>query len=303
MLPVVVVIAIVVLVAIVLYLRSRSGGIPTRSVAGAIATDAPALHDVDFKVEGKTAHVYFDTKIPAAGADAVLKALMGREAMRVFHEKANHLPVEEVKRVTAHGKRDGAAVAVTTVDVVSPAEMDHMDVPSADDVVRARSVATDDPLAAVHAMEFGRSSGYRGGTDDLPPLSKELSIPAKVIESVAGPSGTVVGMSLQDFISGLLRTAGYDVAVSADGTGTARKSGKTTFVQFVDHAPGSHPELDEGSVDAFVMKFMSSGADRGMLFTPKFGPYVIYEKERRNDKVKYMTRERLQAFVDSVAMG
>ena len=84
---------------------------------------------------------------------------------------------------------------------------------------------------------------------------------------------------------------------------SARKAGRTTFVEFVDHPAGSHPELAESSVDAFVMKFMSSGADRGMLFTPKFGPYAIYEKERRNDKVKYMTRERLQAFVDSVAMG
>lgn len=302
--PVVIVIVIVVLVGIGLYLRSRSGGMPSRSVAGAIATEARALNDVDFKVDGTTAHVFFDTAVPAAGADNVLSALMGREAMRVFHEKADHLPLAEVKHVTAYGKRDGAALGVTTVDVVAPAAMDHMDAPSADDVVRAGDVATDDdPLGAVHSMDFGRSSGYRGGTDELPPLSQELSIPAKVLESVAGPTGSVAGMSLQDFISGLLRTAGYDVAVTADGTGTARKSGRTTFVQFIDHTPGSHPELDEGSVDAFVMKFMSSGADRGMLFTPKFGPYAIYEKERRNDKVKYMTRERLQAFVDGVAMG
>jgi len=302
--PVIVAIVIVVLVAVGLYLRSRSGGMPSRSVAGAIANEASALNEVDFKVEGNTAHVFFDTAIPAAGADELLKGLMGREAMRVFHEKADHLPLGEVKHVTAHGKRSGADVAVTTVDVVAPTQMDQMDAPSSDDVIRAGDVATeDDPLAAIHATDFGRSGGYRGGSDELPPLSDELAIPAKVIEAVAGAGGTVAGMSLQDFISGLLRTAGYDVAITADGTGTARKSGNTTFVQFIDHAPGSHPELDEGSVDSFVMKFMSSGADRGMLFTPKFGPYAIYEKERRNDKVKYMTRERLQAFVDGVAMG
>lgn len=299
----IVVIVILVLVAVGLYLRSRSGGVSQRSVAGAIATQANALSEVDFKVDGATAHVFFDTHVPAAGADDVLSALMGREAMRVFHEKANHLPLGEVKQVTAHGKQDGRDVAVTTVDVTAPTEMDHMDAPTAEDVVKASEVSADDPLAELHAMEFGRSSGYRGGSDDLPPLSEDLAIPAKVKEAVAGPDGSLAGMSLQNFISGLLRTAGYEVQVGGDGTGTARKSGATTFVQFVDHAPGSHPELDEGSVDAFVMKFMSSGADRGMLFTPKFGPYAIYEKERRNDKVKYMTRERLQAFVDSVAMG
>lgn len=302
--PVVIVLVVVlVLVAIGLYLRSRGGGVSQRSVAGAIAGQRRGLAEVDFKVEGSTAHVFFDTQIPPEGADDVLEALMGREAMRVFHEKADHLPVGEVKHVTAHGKKAGVDVAVTTVDVTAPAAMDHMDAPASDDVVRAADVQGDDPLAALHAMDFGRSGGYRGGTDELPPLSKELTIPAKVIDAVAGPGGTVVGMSLQDFITGLLKASGYDVQVTGEGTGTARKGGTSTYVQFIDHKEGSHPELDEGAVDAFVMKFMSSGADRGMLFTPKFGPYAIYEKERRNDKVKYMTRERLQAFVDSVAMG
>lgn len=299
---VIVLVAIVVLVGVGLYLRSRGGGVSQRSVAGAIATQASALTDVDFKVAGTTAHVYFDTAVPDGGADDVLAALMGREAMRVFEEKSDHLPLGEVKHVTAHGKRGESTVAVTTVDVAEPVPMDHMDAPSGD-AKRASDVETEDPLAALHAMEFGRSTGYRGGSDELPALSDELTIPAKVVDSVAGPGGTIAGMSLQNFITGLLRTSGYEVQVGGDGTGTARKAGKTTFVQFVDHTPGSHPELDEGSVDAFVMKFMSSGADRGMLFTPKFGPYAIYEKERRNDKVKYMTRERLQAFVDSVAMS
>lgn len=297
---VIVIIVILVLGAIGLYLRSKGGGVASRTVAGAIATKGEQLPHVDFKVEGTTAHVYFDTQIPAGGADDVLAALMGREAMRVYQDKSDHLPVGGIKHVTAHGKQGGETIAVTTVDVKSPAEMGSMDA-MPDDVIRADEL--DDPLGAIAAMEFGRSTGYRGGTDELPPLSKELTIPAKVIEAVAGPGGSVAGMSLQDFITGLLRASGYDVSLTGDGTGTARKGGTSTFVQFVDHREGSHPELDESSVDAFVMKFMSSGADRGMLFTPKFGPYAIYEKERRNQKVKYMTRERLQAFVDSVAMG
>lgn len=302
---VVVLVLIVVLTVIGLYLRSRGGGVSQRSVASAIPTPSSALSDVDFKVEGATAHVYFDTHIPAEGADDVLAGLMGREAMRVFEEKAGHLPLEAVKHVAAHGHQGDETVQVTTVDVKQPVEMDHMDVPSDDDVVLAAEVESlsDDPLAVLHEMEFGRGSGYRGGSDDLPPLSSELEIPAKVVDAVAGSAGSIAGMSLQDFITGLLRTAGYEVNAAPDGTGTARKGGVSTYLEFVEHAAGSHPELDDVSVDAFIVKFMSSGAARGMLFTPKFGPYAIYEKERRNDKVKYMTRERLQAFVDSVAMG
>lgn len=300
---VVVIIVIVVLVAVGIYLSSRGGKMPQRSVAGAIATQSPALSEVDFKVEGTTANVFFDTKIPAEGADDVLAGLMGREAMKIFHEKADHLPLADVKHVAAHGRQGETSVLVTTEDVPRPAAMDHMDEPGP--VVKASQVEAgdEDPLAALHAMDFGRGAGYRGGSDELPALADELQIPAKVVNEVAGPGGTIAGMSLEDLIAGLLRQSGYDVTLGGDSTGTARRAGSATFLQFVEHAPGGYPELGEDALDSFVMKFMSSGAERGMLFTPKFGPYAIYERERRNDKVRFMTRERLQAFVDSVAMG
>jgi len=300
---VIVLIVIAVLVAIALYLRSRSGGVPKRSLAGAISSEAPALTEVDFKVEGTTAHVFFDTRIPPEGADDVLAGLMGREAMKVFARKADHLPLEEVKHVAAHGRRGGETVVVTTADVHHPEAMDHLDEPRP--AVKASEVHPEvaDPLAALHAMDLGRGAGYRGGSDELPPLSDELTIPAKVIAAVAGPGGSVAGMPLQEFIAGMLKESGYDVSLAAGGTGTARKAGSTTYLQFVEHEPGSHPELGEEALDSFVRRYISSGADRGMLFTAKFGPYAVYERERRNDKIKFMTRERLQAFVDSVAMS
>jgi len=267
-------------------------------------SSARKLSEIDFKVEGATAHVYFDTHVPDGGPDAMLTSLMGREAMRVFEGKAGHLPLAKVKHVAAHGRQAGQPVLVTTMDVKKPVEMNRLDAQTKGDIVMAGDVAIagHDPLGTLHAMELGRGGGYRGGGDELPPLSEELEIPAKVIEAVAGPGGSVLGMRLEDFITGLLRTTGYGIVEEADGTKRAAKGGTTTYLQFVEHVPGSHPELDERAVDAFIMKFMSSHADRGMLFTAKYGPYAIYEKERRNDKVKFMTRERLQAFVDSVAM-
>jgi hypothetical protein len=38
------------------------------------------------------------------------------------------------------------------------------------------------------------------------------------------------------------------------------------------------------------------------LITDKYGPYMIYDKERRNPKLRFITRERLQPFVDSFAL-
>lgn len=293
-----VLIVVAVVVAVALYLRSRRGAQSSSTVS------ARDLGEVDFKVVGSTAHVYFDTQIPEAGADDVLKSLMGREAMRVFQDKAAHLPLGEVRRVKAHGRRAGQPVEVATVPITAPAEMDRLDAPKGDDVILAGQVTAEshDPLAVLHDMELGRSGGYSGGADELAPLSEELQIPAKVIEAVAGPGGTILGMRLEDFITGLLKASGYEVVEKADGTKRATKHGITSYLEFVEHVPGSHPELDERAIDGFIMKFMSSRADRAMLFTAKYGPYAIYEKERRNDKVKFMTRERLQAFVDSVAM-
>lgn len=290
----------VVLIGVVLYMRSRGGA---AWPAAGKATAEPAMREVDFKVEGRTAHVYFDTHIPAGGADSVLRNIMSREAMRVFHSKSGHLPLQEVRHVVVHGHQGDDSVEVVRVDVKRPPSPDHLDEPDVPPLASEVPSHGEDLLGTVHAMDFGRGGGYRGGSgDDLPPLSKELKIPAKIIEAVAGAGGSIAGMSLREFISGVLRLSGYEVEVADDGTGTARKGGVTTFVQFVDHAPGAYPELSESAVDGFVRKFMAHHADRGMLFTPKYSPYAIYERERRNDRIRFITRERLQGFVDSVAM-
>ena len=108
----VVLIVVAIVVAVALYLRSRGG------VSQAFTTPPTrTLSEVDFKVEGATAHVYFDTQIPDVGPDEMLMSLMGREAMRIFEEKAGHLPLGEVKQVTAHGRQAGQPVSVTTVPI------------------------------------------------------------------------------------------------------------------------------------------------------------------------------------------
>jgi hypothetical protein len=40
-----------------------------------------------------------------------------------------------------------------------------------------------------------------------------------------------------------------------------------------------------------------------LLISDKFCPFIVYEKERREPRVHFITRERLQQFVDSLALG
>jgi hypothetical protein len=75
------------------------------------------------------------------------------------------------------------------------------------------------------------------------------------------------------------------------------------YVKVVDHVSGSYPELDEADMRAFVAGFSHSKAERGWLVTDKFGPFSVYEKERRMPECRFVTRERLQGVVDGFALS
>ena len=47
----------------------------------------------------------------------------------------------------------------------------------------------------------------------------------------------------------------------------------------------------------------STGADKELLITEKFSPFEIYDRERREPRMRFITRERLQDFVDALVLG
>ncbi len=69
----------------------------------------------------------------------------------------------------------------------------------------------------------------------------------------------------------------------------------------VAHGADDYPELDEGEIRGFVADFVQSGADRGMLVTAKYAPYAIYEREKAEPRIQFISRERMQGFVDRMA--
>ena len=69
------------------------------------------------------------------------------------------------------------------------------------------------------------------------------------------------------------------------------------------YRPGDHPELDESSIRRFMVEFGSAGADRGMLISDKYGPFEMYDLERREPRVRFVTRDRLQKMVDSLSLS
>lgn len=297
---VVVLIAAVVIAGVLFALRSRAGRTTARPDAAAPAERAddggfrpPAS---DFRVSGGDAHVEFNVPLPPGDIDPVLRDILLAEAVEVLRAKRGHLPLAGVTRVHAYAMRDQAPVAVGQLTLDGPGELPP-------------------PPPKEHPL-FGRHHGVdvfeelsgplpgvasRAPSDELASLATELRLTG-IQDAGLRAQGIDPGTATTaELVAGLLRLAGYTVEGGGDAFAATRQ-GVRHHVEVVDHAAGSHPALSEGSIDQFMVRFGSSGAARGLLFTPKFGQFVMYDKERREPRVRFVTRERFQTFVNSVAL-
>ena len=97
---------------------------------------------------------------------------------------------------------------------------------------------------------------------------------------------------------------GYSVSEQAiPGSYMAIKEGVSTYILSDAYEDGQHPQLEESVIRRFLADFGSSGAERGMLITDKYSPFIIHEIESHQPKVRFITRERIQRFIDSMALG
>ena len=134
-----------------------------------------------------------------------------------------------------------------------------------------------------------------------PPAAEPAPVPAAAAaapDAATAPATAGAG----DVVIGIMRLAGHHIENKGDDTHHVTRAGETIFVRVVPHTAGDHPELNEGEIRRFAVEFAGSGADRGLLVTEKYSPFEIYERERREPRVRFVTRERLQAFVDALAL-
>ena len=221
---------------------------------------------------------------------------------RSCRAKRGKLPLEGVTRVRAYADRDGQPVAVGMLSLDGPGElpppappgMFHFGRGGAD--VFDELSAFDDPDAPMPVVDS------RVPADELPLLTDEVRLTAMQDAGLRTQGVDPASASTSDLVAGLLRLAGY--SVSGDGPAfTAMRDGIAHYVEVVEHQPGSHPELSERAMDEFVVRFGNSRAGRGLLFTPKYGSFMGYDRERRQPRLRFVTRERFQTFVNSVALG
>jgi len=259
-----------------------------------------------FHVEGDTATVSYDVPLPAGAVDEHLRELLLHDAAQVVREKsAGGLPIDQVVRVRANGRRDGEYVEAGVLDLSEPGVIPEI---SAPDLVPHAPTFGYDPLAHIGEQEFDVQPGVAAPRleDGLEPFGAELQLSRGVEASLRGAGIDPATASLEDLTLGLLALGGYSVA-PVEGHGDvwqylARSSGEETLVGVLPHHAGEHPELSEQVINTFSVEVAQRNPTRAMLVTDKFGPYAIYERERRNPKCRFITRERLQPFVDGFAL-
>jgi hypothetical protein len=165
-----------------------------------------------------------------------------------------------------------------------------------------------DPFSAPFDEEIDHAVLYETRSnvpaDELGPIVDELKIPQGLergLRALGVDPATVDGA---DLILALLRMFGYAVSEHAfPGSYMAIKNGVSTYILAEGHRKGEDPEVSEAVIRRFLADFDSSGADRGMLVSGKYAPFLVHEIEGRQPRVRFITRERIQRFVDSMALG
>ncbi|MEA3510531.1 MAG: hypothetical protein U9R51_03755 [Actinomycetota bacterium] len=298
--------------AAVLALRSAPSDAAARSGTAPVAEDRIRPILMDFHVRDTAAMIYYNVPLADGDVDGHLKDLLCHDASLVLHDKrASGLPIDQVVTATVYGRRGDSPVEVGVMELESPGVIPEIAVP---ELIPRASMTGYDPLAHLGEQEFEVQPGVadREPKEGLGSFLDEITIARSVEAELRGAGIDPVVVSLEDLALSLLRIGGYDVSVGRAGVSapeggtaemfTARKAGSETLVVIVPHASGEHPELSERIVNTFVIEVAQQNPQRALLVTDKFSPYVVYEKERSDPRCRFITRERLQAFVDSFAI-
>lgn len=298
---VIAVLAAVAVIGVVFWsIRRRKPG-AAATPAGTVTVESGRLRPAvaEFHVRDGAARVHFEVPLPASGADEVLTDLLGREAVEVVREKRHTLPIGDVTRVVALGRSGGDWAEVTSIGLTTPGELPPPMLPELMPHAGRHEFDPFERLGDLPSTPPGLDGGTRG--ERLDNLELRLTSQAQAALRTQGidpAAGDAPGKVLA-----LMRSAGYRVTELGPGTYRAERAGQSAFVRVIAHSPGDYPELGETEIRKFVVDFGGSGASRGLLISEKWAPFEIHERERRDSRVRFVTRERLQAFVDTLVLG
>jgi hypothetical protein len=286
--------------------RKRAAGMDLEDkswLRSAPAEDETAVRTApvrDFHVHANEARVTFDVPLPDQD-DQVLNDLLVDEAVEVVREKRHTLPIGDVTEIVVFAGRDEVK-EVGRTKLPSPGELPP---PIDRDVFNLTHVARD-PFASQfdidHTVKY--DTAVQVPADELRPLLQDLRVPQGLDRGLRARGVDPDAVTGPEFILALLEMFGYSVSAQGEpDVYLATKDNLRTFIRTDSFDPGEHPELDESLVRKFVAEFATSGADRGMFISDKYGPFMTHDIEATDRRIRFVTRERAQGFIDSMALG
>ncbi|MBU1865708.1 MAG: hypothetical protein KKE89_04780, partial [Actinobacteria bacterium] len=262
----------------------------------------PAPPVASYDVDGTTATVSFDVPLPDGEIDDALRELLIREAIEVVRDKRRRSPIDSIRRVVAMGRRGAGWQEVGSVSLETPGQLPPLTAPFS--LPGFSAGRTFDPFETMAAgPEHAPGLASRTGSDTLGPLAAELHIPASLQAGLRSQGIDPAGADAGALVIGILRLTGSTVTQKSDDTYEALAAGYRTLIRVVAHHESDHPELGDDEVRRFAADFATSRADRAMLITEKYAPFEVYDRERRDRRARYVTRERIQHFIDALALG
>ena len=254
----------------------------------------------DFHVHGTEARVTFDVPMPEEN-DPILNDLLVDEAVEVVREKRHTLPISDVTEIVVFAGREDVR-EVGRSKLPSPGELPPMIESAVFDLTHVAR----DPFASQFEVDHSISyeTAVRVPADELGPLLGELKVPMGLDRGLRARGVDPDSISGPEFILALLELFGYKLTSQGEpDVYMARKGTVDTFIRTDIYRPGQHPELDEAVIRKFVVEFGMSGAARGLLISDKYGPFMTHDIEDKDSRIRFVTRERAQAFIDSMALG
>ncbi len=311
MLPVILaVIAVGVVIAIVVGLmRSSKNRDATDRATEAVAdrklkTPGPTV--TTFHVKGNTATTGFEAPLGDVEPGQHLIDLLSRSAVEFLHAKQKSgLPLSEVTRIDIQAMRGSDPESIAIIDLPeagrlpSAASMGSVAEPEVDPLQAMAKVVADTSVVAAPTT-----------AGELPSVASFIQFGGPTEASLRAMGVDTSDVSLRDLVVGLFQVSGYEVldgrsGASVTGAETLRvvRAGKSTSVVLLAHEEGSYPEVGDNVLTGLSIFAGQVQGDDVLFISDKFGPYSMYERERRDKRILFVTRERLQAFVDSFGLG
>ena len=261
---------------------------------------APLPNVKDLSVSGDLIRVTFG--IPVTRDDPILSDLLTYYALEAVRRERQRLSLEGLEGLEVFVSHQGRVRMVGSVAFDEPGRLpEDMPVP---DIVKLSEVV-DDPLDSdFKAPSAAKAAAGHAEGERLAPLRSILKIPVKAESALRVQGVDPANMTAGELVRGILALRGYSISPGPDAhTYHARKGSSTVFLREVPHVRGSYPELLEADMNSFVMDMLKSRMARGMLVTDKYGPFSVYRLERRDPRIRFVTRERLQKAIDALALG